>query len=162
MSSQAGFAEKRGSRPYRRLAIHSMIAIFVWLAVAGCSTAAVVDTTPKMSLNFIRYVITNHIPRGVRLISPNDREYYSNYFSPHDPEEDATEKRERAYVSVLVLGDRRPYRMKVSVHLERKTNSGYTKSGHDKNLAKQIAGQLEDELAKGRDDRNVIDDFRPF
>lgn len=132
----------------------------VWL-LSACTTGAVVQNTPDHSLNLLRFAITKVAPQGIRSTSSNQREYYSNYFLPGAEEEPAT-KRERAYAHFLVLGDRRPYRTEVYVINERASGGAFHKDGQDKALARELAKRLETVLAKSREDRNFIDDFRAF
>ncbi|MCM2280331.1 MAG: hypothetical protein NDI61_00635 [Bdellovibrionaceae bacterium] len=122
-----------------------------------------IKNQPTTSLNLLQYVIQQQIPRGIRVKSENQREFFSNYFSPYgDFTADGTDKRERAYAHIMILGDSRPYQTSIRVYREKKTNSGYRQTGLDKNLSRQIAARLQVALAKSREDRNVIDDFRPF
>lgn len=159
----------RTSRPasaYRRLASSLVTllitSLLVWLTT-GCASGVIINNQPTTSLNFLQSVITQQIPRGVRTKSANQREFYSHYFSPYgNLDDDATERRERAYAQITILGDRRPYRTDIRVYRENKTDSGYKKSRLDKNLSRQVAARIQAALAKGRENRNVIDDFRPF
>lgn len=132
----------------------------VWL-FSACSTGAIVQNTPDHSLNLIRFAIAKVAPQGVRLSSSNQREFFSNYFAP-GAEDQPAPKRERAYAHFLILGDRRPYKTEVFVIHERLTAGSFQKTGQDKALARQLAGELRDVLAKSREDRNFIDDFRAF
>ena len=136
----------------------------ITFAVSGCATQGKVVQSPvSHSLNWIVYVIRQTAPQGVRKVSANGREFLSNYFSPSAGfAEEAGTKRERAFARFLILGDRRPYRTEVSVHVEKKTESGYRESRFDDELAASLARKIKAELAKGREERNAIDDFRPF
>ena len=44
----------------------------------------------------------------------------------------------------------------------RQTGFDFVATGHDVQLAREIEYKLREELAKRREDRNIIDDFRVF
>ena len=150
-----------------RSRVFSLVILFVastlvWL-FAGCASGVVMQNQPTTSLNLLQFAITQSLPRGLRNKSENQREFFSRYFSPDAPyDANAVIGRERAYAHVLILGDMRPYRTDVRVYRERKTSSGYSRAKLDKKLARQVAARIQEHLAKGREERNVIDDFRPF
>lgn len=158
---------KRQETPLTRklascLTILAVTSTMVWLST-GCTTGVVIKNQQNTSLNLLQFVINQQIPRGVRTKSANQREFFSNYFSPEDGfDQDATTQRERAYAHVLILGATRPYRTEVRVYREQKTSSGYRRSGLDKNLSRLVSARIREGLAKSREERNVIDDFRPF
>lgn len=71
------------------------------------------------------------------------------------------------YAKVVVLGDRRPYDLEVFVVRERRVATGqgpgsYETVGNDQRLAKVVMARITESLAKRREDRNFIDDFRVF
>lgn len=150
----------QGSSVFKRLLQLTLCWSSVWI-LSACSTGAVIQNTPEHSLNLIRFAITKIAPQGVRFSSSNQREYFSNYFAIGAEQEPAG-KRERAYAHFIVLGDRRPYRTEVFVVNERASGGSFRKSGQDKALARELAAKLEEILAKSREDRNFIDDFRAF
>ena len=93
----------------------------------------------------------------------NGRELTSGYFTPADWEEDATDKSERAYAKVLILGSGRPYRIDVHVFREKRSKAGaYAKTGEDHKLTNTLVERLKEALADRREDRNIIDDFRVY
>jgi hypothetical protein len=112
----------------------------------------------------IRNVVIKQLPRGLRATSPNGREFYSNYFSPQNGfSQDGTDRRERGYAHVLILGDSRPYRSEVRVYRELKDSRGaYGRPALDKKLTRELVGKIKAELAKSPEDRNIIDDFKVF
>ena len=154
------------SRPFVRL-ITLALPTLVWLLTAqGCSTmggGVAIENDSTQSLNFIRYVINQVAPRGIRAVSENQREIYSGYFLPSNMEKDAADRSERAFAHFMVLGAERPYTTRVEVIRERRmANGSYKSSGEDKRLSKLLAKRLEDKLAKSREDTNFVDDYRPF
>jgi len=134
------------------------------LLFTGCSSGPVLKNRPDQSLAEIKQSLDRALPRGMRQQSTNGREFLSNYFSTKgDFDEDAGDRPERAYAHVLILGDRRPYRTEVRVYRERRDKKGiYRGKKLDQGLSRRLLGRLQEALSKGRDDRNVIDDFRAF
>ncbi|MCB0393575.1 MAG: hypothetical protein KDD25_03410, partial [Bdellovibrionales bacterium] len=84
----------------------------------------------------------------------------------------------RARAHILVLGDRRPYKIEVQVQIEQRDSGGKPKSkitsykdlsggqwssfGPDEDIAEQIGQIIFDYLLKASRDRNIIDDFQVF
>jgi hypothetical protein len=67
---------------------------------------------------------------------------------------------------MIILGDRRPYNIEISVIKEEREVEGedfsYYETGHDERLAKQLETALHTRLTKRREELNIIDDFRAF
>jgi hypothetical protein len=95
-------------------------------------------------------------------ISENGRELISGYQDSFGQDFEPGKSTERYEVHVIILGDRRPYNIRIEVPVERKTSSGYKHVGYDNARAKEIAEKLKKALNESRDNRNVIDDFKPF
>jgi hypothetical protein len=130
--------------------------------MTGCQAPAKINNV-ALSLQTVKKTINNIIPQGMKDESLNGREITSGYFNPKNWEEDATDKAERAYAKVLILGEGRPYRIDVHVFKEKKNKSGtYHKTGEDRKVTKELVDRLKDALADRREDRNIIDDFRAF
>jgi hypothetical protein len=124
---------------------------------------ATVENDESQSLNFIRFVINQVSPRGIRGTSENQREIFSGYFIPSNMEKDASDRSERAFAHFVVLGAERPYTTKVQVMREKRmANGSYKSVGEDKRLSNLLAKRLEEKLAKSREDTNFVDDYRPF
>jgi hypothetical protein len=70
----------------------------------------------------------------------------------------------RAYAHVLLLGDRRPYKISVRVFIEKRPKDSlqYSPAGEDPGLAQELADKITQNIANRREDRNAIDDFRAF
>ncbi len=101
-------------------------------------------------------------------MSPNGRESLSLHFivdkkNNYHPTVDASD---RYFAQFLILGDRRPYIVQIIVTHERKILKGeqvtYAAVGRNKKIAKDLATKLGEALIKGREDSNIIDDFRVF
>lgn len=115
-------------------------------------------------LQDLQRVAQNSLPLGMRKVSTNHREFYSNYFIAVDRSfRPAEQMPQRSYAVIYVLGDMRPYTIEVVVIREKKgKGSQYVAIGKDKRIATVIRTRLQKELSKRREDRNMIDDFRAF
>lgn len=128
----------------------------------------------NMPLSQIRALVVGQLPGGLAQESQNGRELRSKYFKVTrvdlfeviDESEinKKTPVAERAYSEVLILGDRRPYRVDTRVIREKwhRPLKKYVVLGLDKELTRKFADRIREALANRREDRNVIDDFRAF
>lgn len=146
---------------------------FAIFAITGCMTSFGNRTSSKIHdldwpLAELRGVAASILPTGQRAVSPNGREMLSRHYvlegaRGYKPAGDATE---RYYATILILGDRRPYDVEITVTLERRVLRGnqftYIVEGFDARLAKELERKLRTELTKRREDLNIIDDFRVF
>lgn len=112
-------------------------------------------------------LVVSQLPTGLRTTSPNGREFYSKHFVLDGPKyKPAGDALERFTATVTVLGDSRPYDIEIFVIHEKrvlkKTGFDYAEVGHSLTLAREIEYKIKTELAKHREDRNIIDDFRVF
>lgn len=149
-----------------------LLIFLLWIS-CSCSTSTVKWDEVNFSLAEIQKATARTLPGGIREISTNEREYLSRYFLPNakvvQPEY-AINAPLRAYAKIVILGDRRPYQINVEVFTERRVgfrNNNredpiFEHSGQDAALAANLAQKLKGLLIKGRDNRNLIDDFRPF
>lgn len=110
-----------------------------------------------------------NLPLGRRQVSPNGREYLSDFFivGKNGKLQPAGHATDRLYAHIFVLGDRRPYTLQIAVVRERKMggdsyNAKFEKYATDERIAKLLAKRIQTTLSKRRDDRNIIDDFRVF
>lgn len=133
------------------------------LFVTGCQTSAVTLHETPLNISETRRVIASVIGQP-RVTSENGREMISKYYDRKGNMEDSAKLgRERLYTHVTILGDRRPYDIQVEVVVEVKDRSGsYQEVEKDDGRAEKVALQIEKALVQSRDNRNVIDDFRPF
>ncbi len=114
------------------------------------------------SLVDLQRIAEESLPVGRRSVSRNAREFYSEYFVEKDGKFESYEKGDTRYYAIIrVLGDRRPYDMDVDVVEEHK-HSRFQKVGSDERLARVIKRRVQKTLYERREDRNIIDDFRPF
>ena len=143
------------------------------LALTSCATlgrnpSALYMNEVDVPLSELRTTIVALLPMGLAGGSSNGRELTSKYFVPgpantYKPGGDATQ---RYVAKIILLGDHRPYDVEVLVVGERRQLTGsvfrYVAYGADQRLTKQLVDRIQRELAKRRDDRNVIDDFRVY
>ncbi len=99
-----------------------------------------------------------------RLTSENGRELLSKYYDRRGNFEDQVKNaRERLTTHITILGDRRPYDIQIEVVVEIRDKEGvYQIVEHDDARAEKIARDIQKALVQGRDNRNIIDDFKPY
>lgn len=150
--------------------LRSWGAVFLFAILASCATAPITYVTIKnqnISLNELTFIVHQMMPLGVRLVSPNGREFLSqNFIYENNQYTAANDSHTRYYAHITILNSSRPYDLQIEVRKEdrvdRKGQIRYVYRGPDFRLAKILKAQLRDRLAKRRDDLNVIDDFRVF
>ena len=130
-------------------------------------------------LHIIQSTVKKNLPEGVIWISGNHREMKSNYFHPgyYNEKYQSNERRAfRAQAHVWILGDRRPYHLKVKVYLEIRVSGGprqvysqkdltvgrWTYSGTESMAAKSLGKTIYDELLRMSREWDLIDNFRPY
>ena len=148
-----------------------ILLLYCLTALVGCASIGK-QTTIARNVNYplqvIQSTVEQTLPIGKRKISQNGREYYSDYFISDGQNFRLVQQPSfRMYAKVTILGDRRPYDVVVEVYRERRVEEGRTPSsyetiGDDQRLAKVVMARLSEGLAKRREDRNFIDDFRVF
>lgn len=130
----------------------------------GCQTTGYVIEDSDYSVKQHRVAISNAFGK-VRAVSQNGREVYSFY---HDRKlkifEVTNKTKERLYTKAVVLGSRRPYKVSVEVHIERRDpDSGrFEDVGLDENLARTQAMAIKKMLNQSRDETSTIDVESPF
>ena len=136
--------------------------IFLSFIFSGCVSTGYLIKEQNLSLGDIKKSVASVIG-DPRKVSENQRTYLSQYFSRNpNPKFDPEKSFERAYAKVVVLGERRPYDVELEVVVEQKESSRYVEVGNDMLEAKKLGKILKTKLNQGREDRNVIDDFRAF
>lgn len=150
-------------RPKPTVAIFFFILFLVAsILLSGCASKFRIQNV-MLPLTTVKKVVISQMPMGsVKHESLNGRELTSHYFNPKDFDEDATDRVERAYAKVVILGAGRPYSVDVIVYREKRTKGKYTLIGEDRKLTKELSERIRDALADRREDRNIIDDFRAF
>ena len=141
------------------------------LGAVVCSGCASI-TTPRYAATIkdldkplidIQRLIARTLPIGLNYASPNGREMHSKHFIMDKGVAKAVgEVADRYVATVTVLGDRRPYTLEIVVARENRKEGKYRIVGYDIGMARQLERRIQQELAKRREDLNVIDDFRVF
>lgn len=140
------------------------------VAVTGCASRRVIENV-VLPYGQVKQTILNHLPGGVRSQSSNGRELTSKYFTPEKngdyrllKEEEIETIGERSYAEVVILGERRPYRLDVRVYRQVRDRSSkrFSSPIYDEGLTETFSQALKSALTNRRDDRNLIDDFRAF
>ncbi len=133
------------------------------LLISGCRTGGVILRETPLNVSETRRAVMSVIGEP-RSVSSNGREMLSHYY---DRKNNKIEKmnlaRERFYTHVTILGDRRPYDVQVEILVEGRTEEGkFELIDRDDDRAAGVAEKIRNALNEGRDNRNVIDDFRTF
>lgn len=128
----------------------------------GCQTGgSVIREAPAGAAEIRRVLGIMFGP--VRSTARGGTEFIYGY---HDKEmkliEAPDDAKERFIPVVTVIGDRRPYDVRIQVYVERRNRTFYERIGQNDFLAKEWAVKLRDMLHEGREKRNVIDDFKAF
>ena len=145
--------------------MRSLIVLLSLVLVTGCATRGASSIKNlSISIQELQRVATDALPLGKRGQSQNERELTSEYFIEKDGEyESARGSKIRKYAQILILGDRRPYTIEVTVAVEARDAGGeYSLVKYDQGVARVITRRIQNALHKRREDRNIIDDFRVF
>lgn len=146
------------------MVLNSQILILTTLLMlTGCSTGEVIGDVDQ-SLSGIKRAVKAAMPVGIRSVSENGREYFSEFFivkgKKYFP---AGKSNESWQAHVLILGDRRPYDIEVIVtQIARNSEQGISVLGQDKRLGRRLARDIRRLLSARKTDLNLIDDFRAF
>lgn len=142
-----------------------LCAIFFGLVVSGCTTpgTAVIENQDR-SIQDLSAIVIAALPVGKASVSQNGRTFTSVYFASKGGEfVEGNEAPVRAKAIIVILGDRRPYNIEVTVIQEKKTNTAsYNRIENSDGLARVVIRRIQKALHERRDNRNVIDDFRVF
>lgn len=143
--------------------------LFIALLIAGCSTSSITVKNLDIPLYSIKKAIENSFPVGTASESRNGRVLRSDYYLKlGDGYVKAKKLNRRFYAIVKLLGDRRPYKIEVTVYKEKKVEKSgalmpeYAKIGEDKTQAKILSRNILRRLNKRLDGVNVIDEFKVF
>ena len=114
-------------------------------------------------LKSLRKAVYYGLQNKVKNKSQNGRTYFSEHHRPGtNLNVSAYKHPERAQVIVSILGDRRPYQILVIYKIDKLRGGKYSLSRYDKSLAKKYLERMEAYLASRPEERDIIDDFRPY
>ncbi len=132
------------------------------LLTSGCQLAGVTVSDQQATLNDWKRAIVAVMGKP-RKETKGQRSFISDYFSCNeDPKFNPETSKRRCYAEMDILGDRRPYDLRITVQVEEKDSSRYVNIEDDEKLAKRLVSEIREKLHQGRENRNLIDDFRPF
>lgn len=145
------------------MAFLRVLGFFIFLGLASCQTTGVFLRETPLNVSETRKAIVSVIGQP-RITSENGRELFSNFYDRKGhSDEEAKNLRERLFTHVTILGDRRPYDIQIEVVVEMRDKGGtYRKVENDDARAEKIAVDIQKALVQSRDNRNIIDDFRPY
>ena len=100
---------------------------------------------------------------SVLRLSRNNRTFYSKYHRPGmNLKLSAYKQKTRGQVVMTILGDRRPYRLAVQYRIEELRGGNFTLVRYDKGLAEKYLEKVNTYLSARPEDRDMIDDFKPY
>ncbi len=136
---------------------------FAFLLLGGCRTGGVVLRETPSSASEIRRAAVIVIGQP-RQMSKDGRELSSAFYDrKSNPVEKMELARERIYTRVSIIGDRRPFDIRVEVLVEGRNRAGqFEQIARDDGRAAVLAEKIKQTLNQSLDNRNVIDDFRSF
>lgn len=137
-----------------------------FLLILGCSSTSD-KYVERKKVNYSVEAIVKAYERattGIRGRSQNGRELISKYHSlKGDIYDNAYNKKERAYSKLSILGDRRPYVLKVYYIVEQRTEEGaYEIVDYNEESAHRILDKMVEFLVTRPDKDDFIDDYRAF
>lgn len=134
----------------------------IFLITTGCQTGIFIKESPAALTEIRKAVVT--VLGQPRTTSEDGRQLVSEYHDKKghtDP--GLANSKTRYQTRITILGERRPYNIKVEVFQEaRVADKLYDVIAEDNILAQKLANQIEMALNESLKNRNVIDDFRAF
>ena len=141
-----------------------IFSLLILLFITGCTTTTgAVIKESNISLTETRKAVVKLFGEP-RAISQNGRELISEYMDKKGRVlESAKKAKERRYAHITILGERRPYDIVVNVVIETLVEAdSYEKLDDDELLSDVLAKNLQKELLKSLENRNIFDDFNAF
>lgn len=144
----------------KKVWVSALLSMFIF---AGCQTSGVFLRETPLNVSDTRRAVVSVIGQP-RLTSENGRELLSKYYDRIGNSEDSIKNaRERLSTHVTILGDRRPYDIQIEVVVEIRDKEGvYQIVERDEFRAERVAKEIQKALVQSRDNRNIIDDFKPY
>ncbi len=133
---------------------------FMLASLMGCAGPGEYIRDSNVSLTDTRRSLVK-IFGEPRHLSQNGREFTTSFFDKKGRMIGSVKKaKERRYAHITILGERRPYDVLVHVIVERQVEDGsYEDTDDDDALAENLIKQIQVELLKSLENRNIIDDF---
>lgn len=143
-------------------ALFALSLLITSLCLASCQHSGTLLKETPLGLGETKRVIISIIGEP-RAVNRSGYELVSKFYDRKEKFIDSPNYvRERYHSVVTILGDRRPYDIRVQVYVEVKTPDGYDVVDEDENMARKLANRIKEALNESRDKRNVIDDFKAF
>ncbi|MFN8846323.1 MAG: hypothetical protein ACK5V3_03655 [Bdellovibrionales bacterium] len=139
-----------------------LLAVFLAVFVSGCQTGIFINESPAAMTDIRKaFVSVFGEPRAANYNGQVLRSQYHDKRNRVDSEL-ATAK-SRYFTQLSILGDRRPYKIKIEVFFEAQVApQQYEIIGEDNEMAQKTADKIQEVLHQSLKGRNVIDDFRAF
>jgi hypothetical protein len=139
-----------------------LLALVFLVLVSGCQTGIFIDESPAAMTDIRKAFVS--IFGEPRTANFNGQILVSQFHDKRNRvDQSLATAKTRYYTQLSILGDRRPYRIKVEVFLEVKVApQEYEIIDEDTELAQKTADKLQEVLHQSLKGRNVIDDFRAF
>jgi hypothetical protein len=130
----------------------------------GCQTSGVLIEESNYSVKQHRVAIVQALSH-VRNVSENGRVIQSYYHDKNLKYFEPTGKTKiRFYTKVTILGERRPYRIAVEVHIEQRdpVTTRFQNIGLEETLSRRRAFDIKSALNQSRESGGVFDEEAPF
>ena len=130
----------------------------------GCQTPGYIIEESNYSVKQHRIAITAALGQ-VRSVSENGRVILSFYHDHAFKGFEVTSKtKERLYTQVIILGTRRPYRVSIEVHIEKRDpdSNDFQDIGLDEGLGLKRMLTIKEMLNQSRDTGGMFDEEAPF
>lgn len=149
----------------QRTSQNNLVLLLWTLVLLGLSSCTHLPPAEKIQnldrpLLELQKAAANTLPAGLKSVSENNREFFSHPFQFGGKAYELAKPGDSRYLQahVIVLGDSRPYTVEIRVY--QVVNN--QRVGSDNKLEKRLKNEILADLAKRRENRNVIDTFRPF
>lgn len=160
-----------GERILNPLSVRSVVAVFFIMSLVQCSTySRSLMKGPYQSLNDLNSSV-EAIVEGFRRASPrrlirgrsqNGRELVSAFKVVGGTNfDDPTQAKKRAYAQIAILGDRRPYNVRVQFIVQARQNDGtYQIVGYQEKEAQQILRKIRSFVVSKSGGNDFVDEYQ--
>ena len=145
------------------ITVKTLFFLALFFLNGSCSQKALHVTHLPYSLKKVRQAVRYALVGGLRNKSSNNRVYFSKYHPVGGQlSQNPQTSERRAQVVISILGDQRPYTLKVVYRVEEYSNGQFRLVSYDKDLAQKYLDYIREFLSSRPDDINFIDQFRPY
>ena len=129
----------------------------------ACASGVVLEDTPLgLSETRRNLVIVSGEPRST---SKDGRELITKYFDKKWRSLEGIKGIKERYVAIFsIINDRRPFNVRVEVYKQvlGLENEFMEPGDYDEDMSIQLAQKVKNQLYQSRENRNMIDDFKPY